>query len=129
MKYSLSPREIPRASPSGFPSGSGYISQRTKDMLAGSDLYRKHNAVTSFILAALTLMHREEDNFLCLFVLFSEETHQHCQEEMQNIFCLLTISAYSNALYQCTNSYMKVGPTAILKLPPPINRIISNFWC
>ena len=27
MKYSLSPREIPRAPPSGFPSGSGYISQ------------------------------------------------------------------------------------------------------
>ena len=26
MKYSLSPREIPRAPPSGFPSGSGYIS-------------------------------------------------------------------------------------------------------
>ena len=26
MKYSLSPREIPQASPLGFPSGSGYIS-------------------------------------------------------------------------------------------------------
>ena len=27
MKYSLSPREIPRAEPEGFPEGSGYISQ------------------------------------------------------------------------------------------------------
>ena len=27
MKYSLSPREIPRAEPKGFPEGSGYISQ------------------------------------------------------------------------------------------------------
>ena len=26
MKYSLSPREIPRAEPKGFPEGSGYIS-------------------------------------------------------------------------------------------------------
>ena len=26
MKYSLSPREIPRAKPEGFPEGSGYIS-------------------------------------------------------------------------------------------------------
>ena len=26
MKYSLSPREIPRAKPEGYPEGSGYIS-------------------------------------------------------------------------------------------------------
>ena len=27
IQYSLSPREIPRAEPDGFPEGSGYISQ------------------------------------------------------------------------------------------------------
>ena len=63
MKYSLSPQEIPWASPSGFPLGSGYISSNIPSLVTIQ--------IQSSYIARLNENHRS-GRLLVLFLLFGQ---------------------------------------------------------
>ena len=45
MKYSLSPREIPRAKPKEFPKGSGYISSYNPNLSHNTDILNYNSSI------------------------------------------------------------------------------------
>ena len=102
MKYSLSPQEIPRLSPSGFLTGSGYISLYIPPL------------ITIQISARWSIGRHYSANIYYFFSLYSHRKltcgtccihyTSHCQNAMKHYKCyLLTISGQHE--HQATNAH------------------------
>ena len=113
-----------------------YSLGRCKNYCEFASTTKESVVYTSGIFMRLSLLYKgkEQSCFCCscpldlpLFPLTSSGTHILLNRPSYYLIANKRFGPWF--IHQCTFSYMKVGPMAILKLPPPINSIISYFWC
>ena len=148
VKYSLSPREIPWAPPSGFPSGSGYISLYIPPLVTIQTQYipplvliRIQNTLYSFLQCTLYTIH-----FIHLYTQYSSaDFHQPRFCRVCDVWCMMyaaeqpgaglaichstTVSLYHSttvSLYQFTYVSLPFCHSTTLSIYPTDDN--QNFW-